>query len=478
MSRAAVLAAAPEHATAAPTRDARDPAVRLAALADPGTLRLTGGTDGAVRAEARLAGVSTVLFATDARVQGGALGVQTCALITDAYDEALAAHRPVVGIWHSGGARLGEGARGLHGVGTVFAAMTRASGVLPQVSLVVGPAAGGAAYGPALTDVVVLDPDARVFVTGPDVVRRVTGEDADADALGGPAVHARHSGVAHVAARTSEEALDAVRRAVSLLSAGARPHAVPPPRPAADPDPSRHLPASRRRAYDVHPLVADLLDGPPLELQPAWAPNVVTALGRLHGRAVGVVATNPLRLAGCLDARSSDKAARFVRLCDAHGLPLVVLVDVPGYLPGLGQERDGVVRRGAKLVHAFAAAVVPRVTVVTRKAYGGACIALNSRSLGATRVLAWPDAEIDVMAAPAAVGVLHRRRLAGLPPEQRAEAEAGLAAEHLATTGGLARALSDGVIDEVIAPPSTRAVLAELFDAAPPARGRLTNIPL
>lgn len=467
-------------ATVAAALDDRDPAARLAALADPGTLHVLEHGDGATSAHARLGGVPALVFATDARVQGGALGREGCAVITGAYDTALQDARPIVGVWHSGGARLTEGARSLHGIGTVFAAMTRASGTVPQVSLVVGPAAGGAAYGPALTDVVVLDPGARVFVTGPDVVRAVTGEDADSETLGGADVHARASGVAHITAPTRAAAIDAVRRAVALLSAGTRPHAVP------DllerPDPSRHLPASRRRAYDVRPLVADLLDplpeGGPLELQPHWAPNVVTALGRLQGRAVGVVATNPLRLAGCLDARSSDKAARFVRLCDAHGLPLIVLVDVPGYLPGLGQERDGVVRRGAKLLHAFAAASVPRVTVVTRKAYGGACIALNSRSLGATRVLAWPGAEVDVMDAGAAVGVLHRRRLAGLDDEQRAAEVATLAAEHRATTGGLASALADGVIDEVVEPARTRERLAAVLAATPPARGRLRNIPL
>ena len=238
------------------------------------------------------------------------------------------------------------------------------------------------------------------------------------------------------------------------------------------------LPESARRAYDVHLLTSRLLDTPGVELHPRWAPNIVTILGRLAGRTVGVVASNPMRLGGCLDAASAEKAARFVRMCDAFGVPLVVLVDVPGYLPGVGQEWDGVVRRGAKLLHAFAEATVPRVTLVTRKAYGGAYIAMNSRSLGATRVFAWPDAEIAVMGAVAAVRILHRRTLASVPPEQLHEAETQLAAEHEATAGGLQRALDLGVIDAIIEPSQTRRELAQAIAEAPQLKGNHANIPL
>ena len=238
------------------------------------------------------------------------------------------------------------------------------------------------------------------------------------------------------------------------------------------------LPESVRRAYDVHPLVAGLLDEPGIELHPRWAPNVVTTLGRLAGRTVGVIANNPLRLGGCLDATSAEKAARFVRMCDSFGVPLVVLVDVPGYLPGVGQEWDGVVRRGAKLLHAFAEATVPRVTLVTRKAYGGAYIAMNSRALGATRVFAWPGAEIAVMGPVAAIRILHRRTLADVPADQLQETEAKLAAEHQQEAGGLDRARELGVIDEVIDPAATRAALARAIAAAPQARGQHGNIPL
>jgi acetyl-CoA/propionyl-CoA carboxylase carboxyl transferase subunit len=238
------------------------------------------------------------------------------------------------------------------------------------------------------------------------------------------------------------------------------------------------LPESRRRAYDVHPLLAGLLDAPGIELHPRWAPNVVTVLGRMAGRSVGIVANNPLRLGGCLDATSAEKAARFVRMCDAFGVPLVVVVDVPGYLPGVGQEWDGVVRRGAKLLHAFAEATVPRVTLVTRKAYGGAYIAMNSRSLGATRVFAWPGAELAVMGALAAVRVLHRRTLADVPPDQLQEVEARLAEEHEREAGGLERARAVGVIDEVIEPATTREAIARAIAAGPQVRGQHGNIPL
>jgi acetyl-CoA/propionyl-CoA carboxylase carboxyl transferase subunit len=238
------------------------------------------------------------------------------------------------------------------------------------------------------------------------------------------------------------------------------------------------LPDNPKRAYDVHPLIDGLLDGASVELHPKWAPNIVTALGRLAGRTIGVIANNPLRLGGCLDSTSAEKAARFVRMCDAFGVPLVVLVDVPGYLPGVGQEWDGVVRRGAKLLHAFSEAVVPRVTLVTRKAYGGAYIAMNSRALGATAVYAWPGAEVAVMGASAAVGILHRRKLAAAPAGEREALHAQLAAEHEKIAGGVNRALEIGVVDAVVEPADTRRTIAEALAAAPAGRGAHGNIPL
>ena len=462
----------------APATLPRDPRERLAALFDEGTLELLPGSEnddrsGALAGTGLIAGNGAVAFASDPRVQGGAMGTAGCAAIVAAYDEAVARGVPIVGMHHSGGARLAEGAASLHAVGTVFAAMTRASGVVPQISVVLGAAAGGAAYGPALTDIVILSGAGRIFVTGPDVVRSVTGEDVDMERLGGPEPHSRRSGVVHVVTDTDAEALDRARDLVTMLSDQGKIDEQ-----AADRDLSGILPDSARRAYDVHTLTGRLLDGPVVELHPRWAPNVVTILGRLAGRTVGVVANNPMRLGGCLDASSAEKAARFVRFCDAFGVPLVVIVDVPGYLPGVGQEWDGVVRRGAKLLHAFAEASVPRVTLVTRKAYGGAYIAMNSRSLGASKVFAWPGAEIAVMGAVAAIRILHRRTLASVPPEELPQKEAELAAEHEATAGGLQRAIEIGVVDDIVTPAVTCRAIAHAIAEAPQLKGSHANIPL
>ena len=489
-----VPAAASNGQVSTPDAISRDPEARLEALFDPGTTRLLTphDTSGAVAACGEIDGALAVGFASDPRVQGGALGMDGCKAIVAAYEEALAQGAPVIGLWHSGGARLREGVESLHAIGTIFAVMTRASGVVPQISVVLGAAAGGAAYGPALTDLVILSEQGRIFVTGPDVVRSVTGEDVDMARLGGPEPHSRRSGVVHVVAPSDAEAIARARELATLLSHQGsidlravqldtvQDETILLESDGRDARPSLadFLPDSPRRAYDVKPLIGALLDAPGIELHPRWAPNVVTLLGRLAGRTVGVVANNPLRLGGCLDATSAEKAARFVRMCDAFGVPLVVIEDVPGYLPGVGQEWDGVVRRGAKLLHAFAEATVPRVTLVTRKSYGGAYIAMNSRALGATKVFAWPGAEIAVMGAVAAIRILHRRTLADVPPEKLHEVEADLAAEHEREAGGLDRACALGVVDEVIEPSRTREAIAMAISEAPQRRGSHGNIPL
>ena len=457
--------------------DPRDPEDRLERFFDAGSMRLLAARDtsGVLAARGTVQGSPVIAFCTDATVMGGAMGLDGCRHIVDAIDLALRERVPSVGIWHSGGARLAEGVTALHAVGEVFAAMVRASGRIPQISVVLGAAAGGAAYGPALTDLVIMGPAGRVFVTGPDVVRSVTGEDVDQEQLGGPDTHGRRSGVVHVVTDSEAAALETARMAVDLLAAqGTFAPAAHEP----DVDLGALLPEQRNRAYDVKPLVTGVLDEPGLELHPRFAPNIVTTLGRLAGRTVGVIANNPLRLGGCLDSASAEKAARFVRMCDAFGVPLVVLVDVPGYLPGVGQEWDGVVRRGAKLLHAFAEAVVPRVTLVTRKSYGGAYIAMNARSLGATTVFAWPGAEVAVMGAKAAVGILHRKKLAAAPPHERETLHAQLAAEHERIAGGVNRALEIGVVDEVVEPGQTRRRLVAALAAALPGRGAHGNIPL
>jgi acetyl-CoA/propionyl-CoA carboxylase carboxyl transferase subunit len=281
--------------------------------------------------------------------------------------------------------------------------------------------------------------------------------------------------VVHVTTKDDEAAVETARTLASLLGRQGR---LTPADMVDGRDLAALMPAEANRAYDVRPVVATLLDAPGVELHAKWAPNIVTTLGRFAGRTVGVIANNPLRLGGCLDASSAEKAARFVRMCDSLGLPLVVMVDVPGYLPGLGQEWDGVVRRGAKLLHAFAEAVVPRVTLVTRKAYGGAYIAMNSRSLGATAVFAWPNAEIAVMGASAAVNILHRRKLAAAPAEKREELRTQLVEDQTRIAGGVHRAVEIGVVDDVITPVETRRRLAEALAAAPAARGAHGNIPL
>ena len=458
-------------------QDPRNPNHRIADFLDHGSVELITADDdsGMLAATGTVGGQPVVVFASDATIMGGAMGVAGCKVVVAAYERALADGVPVVGLWHSGGARLPEGVVSLHAVGEVFAIMTRASGKIPQISVVIGAAAGGAAYGPALTDIVILAPEGRIFVTGPDVVRSVTGEDVDALRLGGPEPHGRRSGVVHVLAESIDDAYGRAGTLCRLLSdQGDFDLAA-----VTDVDLAEQLPESAKRAYDVHPLVEQLLDsGEVQELHGRWAPNIVTTLGRMGGRTVGVIANNPMRLGGCLDSSSAEKAARFVRMCDAFGVPLVVLVDVPGYLPGVGQEWDGVVRRGAKLLHAFAEAVVPRVTVVTRKTYGGAYIAMNSRSLGATKVFAWPDAHVAVMGSVAAIRILHRRRLAEVDESEVAEVEQQLADEHDRLSGGLPRAVEIGVVDEIVEPTRTRSAVATALAEAPARRGEHGNIPL
>jgi acetyl-CoA/propionyl-CoA carboxylase carboxyl transferase subunit len=463
------------------TEDPRYPVHRITALLDEGTMQAITPEDdsGMLAAMGNVNGRRVVVFCSDATIMGGAMGDEGCKVVVDAYHRAMTDQVPIIGLWHSGGARLAEGVLSLHAVGRIFQVMTQASGRIPQISVVLGPAAGGAAYGPALTDVVILGPDGRIFVTGPDVVRSVTGEDVDMLRLGGPEPHGRRSGVVHILTDSEAEALERARTVATLLGdqGDLDVSAVE------DRDLAEVLPESKKRAYDVHPLVDAVLDTDTMqELHERWAPNIVTALGRLGGRTVGVVANNPLRLGGCLDSLSAEKASRFVRLCDAMGVPLIVLVDVPGYLPGVGQEWDGVVRRGAKLLHAFGECVVPRVSLITRKTYGGAYIAMNSRALGATKVFAWEGAEVAVMGPVAAIRILHRRKLAEVSPEIRPQVEAELAAEHQRLAGGVEKAQEIGVVDEIVDPKSTRSAIARAIDEAVQAdgvrRGQHGNIPL
>jgi acetyl-CoA/propionyl-CoA carboxylase carboxyl transferase subunit len=418
----------------------RDPESRLLSLFDHDTMRPLAplGDSGVLHARGSVDGTPVIAFATDASRMGGAIGVAGCRRVVEAIDLAVRERVPVIGVWHSGGARLGEGVVALDAAGQIFAATVRASGRIPQVSVLAGPTAGSAAYAAALTDVV---------ITG----------------VGGS------PRVAHVFAEGDEEVMGAARRTARLLG---HPGRLSP----ADVRPGGTLGRSPRSlvgadAYDVRPLLRSLLDENGLELHAPWAPNLVTVLGRFAGRTVGVVANNPQHLDGCLDAPAAEKAARFVRMCDALALPLIVLVDTPGYLAG----PDQVVLGGAQLLHAFAEAVVPRVTLVTRRAYGGAYLAMNSRALGATAVFAWPGTELAVHDPAAAVPILHHRRIAATPPPERDALHDRLAREQVETA---ARAYEIGLLDAVITPDETRRRIAEALAAAPPARGTHSNIPL
>jgi acetyl-CoA/propionyl-CoA carboxylase carboxyl transferase subunit len=457
--------------------DRKDPQLRIERLVDEGSFEyLVPRTDcGMIAATGLIKGNKAVVFASDATSKSGALGIEGSLVILAAYREAMAFQLPIIGIWHSGGARLSDGVLSLDAFGQVFQAMVSASGRIPQLSLVLGPTAGGGAYGPALTDVVVLAPEGRIFVTGPDVVKSVTGEDIDIAALGGPEAHSKNSGVAHVIAPDEETAFNEIKDLVSLFAHQG--HFIT---DVTDIDLAQLVPPISKRTYDVVPLIDAILDidGEKLELLPMWAENMSTVLGRLGGRTVGVIANNPSHIGGVLDAAAAEKAARFVRTCDAFGIPMVVIADVTGFLPGPGQEWEGAVRRGAKLLHAFAESVVPRVTLITRRAFGGAYVAMNSKALGATRIFAWPEAEVSVMGSIAAVRVLHRRILAELPEDQRAGMELELAAEHDRTSGGIARAVEIGAVDEVITPQQTRTALVQALASAPHRRGTHTNIPL
>ncbi|MBA2576788.1 MAG: acyl-CoA carboxylase subunit beta [Euzebyaceae bacterium] len=411
--------------------------------------------DGVVTGTARIHGRPVGLFAQDPTALGGSLGEMHATKIARILDYAARARTPVVGLLDSGGARIQEGVAALDGYGEIFRRNVALSGRVPQISVVLGPCAGGAVYSPALTDIVIMQRDrAHMFVTGPRVVKAVTFEDVSLADLGGAEVHASASGVAHLVADDAGSALEMTRRVLGYLPSSC--WELPPPYAPGDALPMPAIPTDHRVPYDVREVIGGVVDaGSFLELQAAFAANVVVGFARMEGQAVGVVANQPLVLAGCLDINASEKAARFVRLCDAFGLPLVTLVDVPGFLPGTGQEAAGIIRKGAKLLYAFAEAKVPRVTVVLRKAFGGAYIVMNSKSLGADAAFSWPGAELAVMGAEGAVDVIYRRELEA-DPSRRQEVVDRYRAEAMAPHIPAQR-LS---IDEVIAPDETRQIVA------------------
>jgi acetyl-CoA carboxylase carboxyltransferase component len=469
------------------------PRERLEQLCDPGSLQVirTEVTsarmgpkarpgDGVVGAAGRVNGRPVFAYAQDASFAGGSLGAQHADTIVRILELAGRARSPVVGFIESGGARLQEGVSALSGYGRIFRANAALSGRVPQISVITGTSAGGGSYSPALTDFVLMTRGAAMFLTGPGIVREVMGEEVGAQELGGAGVHERN-GVCHCVAEDEPGAIALARELLAYLPQNAweRPHPGPPEPPLTD-DPGAAVPADQRRVYDVRTVIDGIVDGGRhLEVAERWARNIVCAFARLDGRPVGVVASQPKVLGGALDADSATKAARFVRTCDSYGLPLVVLVDTPGFLPGTRQERGGVIRHGAKLLHAFAEATVPRLTVILRKAFGGAYITMNSKDLGAHLAFAWPTAQIGVMGAEQAVGIVRRRDLASA--EDPAAARRQLAVEYADEHLSAAVAARDGFVDEVISPADTRTRLAWSLATLPARPGRepqTGNIPL
>jgi acetyl-CoA carboxylase carboxyltransferase component len=457
--------------TEAPPREPAErewlaPLERLEALCDPGSLELVRTSiasrssrsapgDGVVAGAGTVGGRPVYCYAQDQGFAGGSLGTAQAETIVRVLELAGRSGVPVVGFIASGGARIDEGTGALGGYGAIFRHHIALSGRVPQISVITGTSAGGGAYAPALTDFVVMTEGSRLFLTGPSVVAEVMGESVSMDELGGTRVHSRN-GVCDLVASDDRAAAELVRDLLSHLpqSSGRAPDPILPEEPVGR-DPAAVVPDDPRSVYDVRSVIRCLGDrSTMLELSPRWARNMVTALARLNGRPIGVVANQPRHLGGVIDAAASEKAAGFIRRCNAFGLPLAVLVDTPGFLPGTKQEGIGVIRHGAGLLHAFSVARVPKVTVVLRKAYGGGFITMNSRDLGADLALAWPGAEIGVLGAKQAVGIVHRRAIEDAEDSEteRDRLAAAYAEEHMSARV----AAAGGHVDEVIEPAATR----------------------
>jgi propionyl-CoA carboxylase beta chain len=445
--------------------------------------------DGVVTGYGTVDGRPVCVFAQDFTVFGGSLGEVFGEKIVKVMDLAMKTGCPVIGLNDSGGARIQEGVVSLGLYGEIFFRNVRASGVIPQVSIVMGPCAGGAVYSPAITDfTVMVDQTSHMFITGPDVIKTVTGEDVGFEDLGGGRAHNTKSGNAHYLASDEEDAIEYVKALLSYLPSNNLDE--PPVFPTStdlsvtseDLELDGLIPDSANQPYDIHTVIEAILDdGEFLEVMPLYAQNIVVGFGRVEGHPVGVVANQPMVLAGCLDIAASEKAARFVRTCDAFNIPLLTFVDVPGFLPGTGQEWDGIIRRGAKLIYAYGEATVPKVTVITRKAYGGAYDVMGSKHMGADLNFAWPTAQIAVMGAQGAVNILYRQELrdASDPVAVRAEK----IREYEDTLANPYVAAERGYVDGVIKPSATRVEVVRALrmlrtkrDSLPPKKHG--NIPL
>ena len=443
--------------------------------------------DSVVTGYGKIDGRPVYVFSQDFTVFGGSLSEVAGEKIVKVMDLAMRNGAPLIGINDGGGARIQEGVVALKGYGDIFTHNVMASGVIPQISVVMGPCAGGAVYSPAITDFIFMTEGAgQMYITGPDVVRAVTGEDVTHEDLGGARVHASRSGVAHFSIAGEEECLQEVRRLVSFLPLNNMED--PPSEPSGDPadrvceELADVVPDDSSKPYDVHQIIDSILDDSDfIEVHAGWARNITVGFGRMDGRVVGIVGNNPMHLAGVLDVDSSRKGARFVRFCDAFNIPIVTLVDVPGYLPGTGQEYGGIITHGAKLLYAYAEATVPKVTLIIRKNFGGAYLVMGSKHLRADVNLAWPNAEIAVTGPEAAANIIFRRDIeaASDPDAKRTE----LIAEYRRNFANPYIAAARGFIDDVIDPRQTRIkiiraleMLQNKTDSNPPKKHG--NIPL
>ena len=425
--------------------------------------------DGVVIGTATVDGRPIALYSQDFTVFGGSLGEVHAEKIVKIADFALKSGIPLIGINDSGGARIQEGVASLNGYGKIFRLNTRSSGVIPQISLILGPCAGGSAYSPALTDFTVMVKEtSNMFITGPDVIKTVTGEDVGMEELGGAFTHNTKSGNAHYMADSEADAIDYVKALLSYLPSNNMDGSpVLPPtetleKKASDVALNTLIPDSPNQPYDMKTLIQALVDeGEFLEVHSLYAPNIVVGFARIEGQSVGIIANQPAQLAGTLDINSSEKAARFLRFCDAFNIPILTLVDVPGFLPGTEQEWNGIIRRGAKLLYAYAEASVPLVTLITRKAYGGAFIVMGSKYLGSDINFAWPSAEIAVMGAQGAVNILYRKDLAEASDVEAKRKE--LVEDYTEKFSNPYLAAERGTIDSVIEPEDSRQYITKAF---------------
>jgi len=415
--------------------------------------------DGVITGYGLIDGRLVYSFLHDFTVLGGSLGLAFASKVCKIMDLAMKQGTPIIGINDSGGARIQEGVRSLAGYAEIFHRNVQASGVIPQISVIAGPCAGGAVYSPAITDFIIMTKSAYMFITGPDVVREVTKEQVDFNALGGASIHNEKSGVAHFVAEDEQDCFTLLRKLLSFFPSN---NLENPPRIESEDDPNRQdqelnsiLPSSPQKPYDMHELIRKIVDNRDfLEVQRHWAKNIIIGLARLNGNPVGIVANNPQVLAGVLDIDSCDKAARFVRFCDCFNMPLIAFVDVPGFLPGTSQEWGGIIRHGAKLLYAFSEATVPKFSIIIRKAYGGAYCVLNSKHIGADYNFAWPNAEIAVMGHEAACNIIFKKEISesANPDKKRAE----LGDDYRTKFSNPYVAASLGYIDDVIEPKQTR----------------------